>query len=259
MRKALALAAVFGALAWLEHRRPLRARTQPRGRRVAINLALSGIAALGAGAIMELVVRRATAAVERHRLGVTRWVPLPRWMARAAGTVLLDYSLWHWHRLCHRVPALWNVHAAHHADLDLDVSTGLRFHVVEMWLSIPFRAAQILVLGIDRPTLRSWETALLVAIMFHHSNVRLPERLDAALARVVITPRLHGIHHSALPLRFDANLGTLLSWWDMLHGSFESELAQADLAIGLPRTLGQRSPGVVESLLLPLSPGMTST
>lgn len=257
MRKALALAAVFGVLAWLEHRRPLRVRTQARGRRVAINLALSGIAAVGAGAIQNIVVGHATAAVERRRLGITRWLPIPRVLARATGIVLLDYSLWHWHRLCHQVPALWNVHAAHHADLDLDVSTGLRFHVVEMWLSIPFRAAQILVLGIERSTLRAWETALLVAIMFHHSNLRLPGRLDAVLARVVVTPRLHGIHHSARPLRFDTNYGTLLSWWDMLHGSFASKLDQADLAIGLPRTIGAHSPGVVESLLLPLSPGQT--
>lgn len=142
------------------------------------------------------------------------------------------------------------MHSSHHADLDLDVSTALRFHVGEMLASIPVRVAQVIVLGIDRATLRGWETALLIAIAFHHSNLRLPARVDAALSKLMITPRLHGIHHAAMPDRLDTNFGTLLALWDMLHGTRDSELEQAQLAVGLPHTVGGRTPGLLDSLRL---------
>ncbi len=155
------------------------------------------------------------------------------------------------HRLCHVVPPLWRVHAAHHADLDLDASTALRFHIGEMLASMPFRVVQIVVLGIDRATLRTWEAAVFVAILFHHSNVALPRRLDAALAHVVITPRLHGIHHAIRPNRLDRNFGTLLAIWDRIHGTRTADLEQHDLAIGLEVVLGTETLGVLDTLAFP--------
>ncbi len=246
----LLAAVALGGLVWLERQRPLRRRTQPTGRRTAINLALGGIAALGAGTIQDAVVGRAITWAERHGVGLTRWLPLPRWLARATGTILLDYTLWHWHRLNHRLPGLRTLHAVHHADLDLDVSTALRFHVGEMLASVPWRAAQVVVLGVDRATLRGWQTAVLVAIAFHHANLRLPARVDAALAALVITPRLHGIHHAAQPDRLDTNFGTLLALWDVLHGTRESRLDATKLVIGLPHTVGGATPSLGNSLLL---------
>ncbi len=149
------------------------------------------------------------------------------------------------------VPPLWRVHAAHHADLDLDASTALRFHIGEMLASMPFRVVQIVVLGIDRATLRTWEAAVFVAILFHHSNVALPRRLDAALAHVVITPRLHGIHHAIRPNRLDRNFGTLLAIWDRIHGTRTADLEQHDLAIGLEVVLGTETLGVLDTLAFP--------
>ena len=252
MSRALVLVAVLGGLAWLERRRPLRVRTQRSGRRTAINLAMAGISAVVTGPLQAAVSARATTWAEDRRFGLTRWIPMPRWLARAIGVVLLDYTLWHWHRVNHRSALLWSMHASHHADLDLDVSTALRFHVGELLASVPVRAAQIIVLGIDRATLRGWETALLVAIAFHHANLRLPARVDSALSTVLITPRLHGIHHAARPDRLDTNFGTLLAIWDVLHGTRDSDLEQADLAVGLPHTVGGSTPGLLDSLRLPL-------
>ena len=253
LRKVLALAAVVGALAWLERRHPLRTRTQPTGRRTAINVAMMSITAVGAGPVHAAVLGRVTAWAERHGIGITRWLPLPGWLARATGVVLLDYTLWHWHRLNHRIPGLWSMHAPHHADLDLDASTALRFHLGEMLASIPVRAAQVIVFGIDRWTLRAWETTVLVAILFHHANLRLPARLEVALSTVVITPRLHGLHHAARPDRLDTNFGTLLAIWDTLHGTRATEPGSSELELGLPHMLGRQSLGLMESLLLPLS------
>jgi sterol desaturase/sphingolipid hydroxylase (fatty acid hydroxylase superfamily) len=159
---------------------------------------------------------------------------MPRWLARTVGVVLLDYTLWHWHRSNHRVPWLWAMHAAHHADRDLDVSTALRFHAGELLASIPFRAAQVVALGIEPATLRAWETAVFVAIAFHHANLRLPARIDEALSPLVITPRLHSIHHSAQPDRLDTHFGTLLAIWDRVHRTRASELDASRLVIGLP-------------------------
>ncbi len=250
LSRALSIVAVLGGLAWLERQRPLRARTQPSGRRTMINVAMAGITAAAVGPVQEALIARASTWAERRRFGFLRWIQAPRWLARAAGVVLLDYTLWHWHRANHRSRWLWSMHASHHADLDLDVSTALRFHVGEMLASVPVRAAQVIVLGVDRATLRGWETALLIAIAFHHSNLRLPARVDAALSKLVITPRLHGIHHAAKPDRLDTNFGTLLTLWDMLHGTRDSELEQAQLAVGLPHTVGGRTPGLLDSLRL---------
>ncbi len=251
MRKSLAFAAVFAGLCWLETRWPLRIRTQPRRRRTLVNVAMAAISGVAIATIQRRVVERATGWVERTDRGIVPMLGLPRWLTRAVGVVLLDYTLWHWHRVCHVVPPLWRVHAAHHADLDLDASTALRFHVGEMLASMPIRAVQIVVLGIDRATLRTWEAAVFAAILFHHSNVRLPRQLDAALARVVITPRLHGIHHAIRPNCLDRNFGTLLSIWDRLHGTRTADLAQDDVAIGLEVVLGTESLGLLDTLAFP--------
>src|SRR5207244_5537109 len=110
----------------------------------------------------------------QRRWGVTSALPLPTWLAVAVALLLLDYTLYVWHVLTHRVPLLWRLHVVHHVDRDLDASTALRFHFAELVISIPWRAAQVLVIGVSPLAFSVWQTALLVSILFHHSNVRLP-------------------------------------------------------------------------------------
>ena len=108
----------------------------------------------------------------------------------------MDYTLYVWHILTHRVPLLWRFHAVHHVDLDLDASTALRFHFGELAVSVPYRAAQIALLGVDAEALSYWQMFLSLSVLFHHSNVRLPREFESVLSWFVVTPRMHGIHHS---------------------------------------------------------------
>ena len=155
-------------------------------------------------------------------------------LATVLAVLLLDYTLWQWHWLNHHVGFLWRFHAAHHADLDLDASTALRFHPGELLLSVPFRAVQVIVLGVSAGPLVLWETLVLAFILFHHSNLRLPARLEKILGLLVITPRVHGIHHSRRPSELHRNFGTLTSVWDRLHGLRVTDVPQDTIEIGLP-------------------------
>jgi sterol desaturase/sphingolipid hydroxylase (fatty acid hydroxylase superfamily) len=147
--------------------------------------------------------------------------------------VLLDYTLYLWHYLTHRIPFLWRFHLAHHVDLDLDASTALRFHFVEMMLSVPWRAGQVRLLGISPLGLALWQTVTLLAIMFHHSNVRLPIDFERRLSRLLVTPRMHGIHHSIVKDETGSNWGTICSWPDFLHRTIRLNVPQQEITIGV--------------------------
>ena len=147
--------------------------------------------------------------------------------------LLLDYTLWWWHRANHHT-FLWEFHRAHHLDPDLDVSTGIRFHPGELALASLFREAQIRVLRIDERSLLIWQRMLLVSILFHHSNTRLGDAVERRLSRLIVTPRMHGIHHSTVRDETDSNWSSLLSWWDFLHGTFRLDVPQDAITIGVP-------------------------
>lgn len=223
----------FAALWWLEQRRPLRRPTQGKGRRDARNLTI----ALMSGASIQLaeapLTSRATALVERRRIGLLKCIELPRWLEDVLAVLLLDYTLYLWHIATHAVPLLWRFHKPHHVDLDMDASTGLRFHFGEMMLSAPVRAAQVLLIGVSPRALSLWQTLTLLSVMFHHSNVRLPPRVEWWLSRVVVTPRMHGIHHSDRAQEIQSNWSSGLSWWDHLHGTFRLDVPQQTIRIGV--------------------------
>jgi sterol desaturase/sphingolipid hydroxylase (fatty acid hydroxylase superfamily) len=145
----------------------------------------------------------------------------------------MDYGLYGWHILLHRVPLLWRAHAVHHADLELDASTALRFHFTELLASVPYRVAQVLVLGVRPRAYRIWSSATILSVLFHHSNVRLPLRLERVLCRLVMTPRLHGIHHSIVPEEMDSNFSSGLALWDILHRTALRNVHQDEIDIGV--------------------------
>jgi sterol desaturase/sphingolipid hydroxylase (fatty acid hydroxylase superfamily) len=241
------VAATFVALVWLERRRPLRAPAERKARRNARNLAMAVLSAAAIRATERPVTTRLSRVVLRRRWGVARILALPPWLEVAIAVVLLDYTLYVWHVLTHRVPLLWRFHEVHHADRDLDASTALRFHFAEMILSVPWRAGQIAVVGATPLALSVWQTLTLLAILFHHSNVRLPIRIERRLARILMTPRLHGIHHSIVRDQTDANWGTILSVPDHLHGTARRDVPQAAITIGTPtpRPGGRRLPDLL--------------
>ena len=148
--------------------------------------------------------------------------------------MLLDYTLYVWHVLLHRVPLLWRLHLAHHVDLDLDVSTALRFHFGEFIASIPWRLAQVAIIGVPPRTLALWRALTLAEVAFHHANLRLPLPSERLLALLIVTPRLHGIHHSVVRAERDSNFSSGLTLWDRLHGTLRTDVPQEKITIGVP-------------------------
>ena len=178
------------------------------------------------------VVAPVAALAVRRRLGLLGRMP-HGWLRTVLSLLLLDYSLYAWHVLTHRVPALWRFHAVHHVDLDLDASTAVRFHFGELALSVPWRAAQVAIIGVSPRDLRLWQQAVLVSIMFHHSNLRLPPDIERAVAVFFMTPQLHGIHHANEETIRDCNWSSGLTIWDRIHGTYRDDLAQSAITIGL--------------------------
>jgi sterol desaturase/sphingolipid hydroxylase (fatty acid hydroxylase superfamily) len=245
----LAVAVCFAA----EHRRPLRARVRPLRERLATNVPLVAIAALILRLAMVPAALGVATAAERAGWGLLRWVPVPAAAAGVAGFLLLDWSIYVWHRLNHRVPWLWRFHLVHHTDLDLDVSTAFRFHAGELLLSVGWRTLAILAVGVPPSLLVVYEIVTQSATAFHHSNWRLPPRLERGLALVLMTPALHGIHHSMVERETNSNWSVVFSWWDRLHGTWRGDPLGATLTIGLPAWRDPQALGLARLLALPFT------
>ena len=242
----------LGALVWLERRRPLRRDSiESKLKRDARNLAVAGVAAVTLQLAERPLIERLTAVVERRRVGLLKQITLPRPLEAALAVVLLDYTLYVWHVLTHRVPALWRFHLVHHADLELDASTALRFHFGELVISVAWRAAQVLLIGVSPRSLAAWQNLLFVSILFHHSNVRLPVEVERRLNRFVVTPRMHGIHHSTVRRERDANWSSGLTLWDKLHGTLRLNVPQEEIEIGVPAYREPEELGLAALLRLP--------
>lgn len=229
----------FAGLAWLERRRPLRDAVEPKIRREVRNLAVAAASAAAIQVAELPVARPLSELVERRGWGLLKRRSLPVWLEVPLAVVLFDYTLYLWHVLVHRVPFLWRFHEPHHVDLDLDASTALRFHFGEMVLSVPWRAAQIVLIGASPLSLSVWQTATLLEVIFHHSNVRLDPETERWLCRWVVTPRMHGIHHSVAPEEMNSNWSSGLALWDRLHGTLRLDVPQREITIGVP---GYRDP-----------------
>ncbi len=245
------VAGAFGLLWFLERRRPLRREVEPKLRRTARNLAVAGAATAALQLVERPVTQPLTALVEKHSWGLLKRVRLPKWMEVTLAVVLLDYTLYVWHVLTHRVPFLWRFHVTHHADLDLDASTGLRFHFGELSLSTGWRAGQIVLIGVSPLSLSIWQTFLLLSILFHHSNVQLPIEVERKLNRLFVTPRMHGIHHSNIREETNANWSSGLTVWDWLHGTLRLNVPQERITIGVPAYREPKEVELFEVLKMP--------
>jgi sterol desaturase/sphingolipid hydroxylase (fatty acid hydroxylase superfamily) len=162
---------------------------------------------------------------EARGWGLFNLAALPNWIAVAASVVLLDLAIYLQHVLFHAVPALWRLHRMHHADLAFDVTTGLRFHPVEILLSMLIKLMVIAALGAPALSVLIFEVLLNATSMFSHGNIRLPERFDRVLRWLVVTPDMHRVHHSILPRETNCNFGFNLPWWDRLFGTYRPKPA----------------------------------
>lgn len=230
---AVCVAGLAVALLVAERRRPLRPRVEDQTRRDLRNLVVGLMSAVTVATLQRPLVEPLARTVERRRWGLAQRLPLPGWGRTLLAIALMDYTLYLWHVLTHRAPFLWRFHAAHHADRDLTATTALRFHFAEMALSIPYRAAQVLLLGSSVRALKLWQTLTLGCILFHHSNLRLPARVESIVGWLLATPRMHGVHHSIVKAERDSNWSSGLSIWDRLHGTLRLDMGQADVRVGV--------------------------
>lgn len=223
----------FAVLYYFENRRPLRKQIEPKLTNTARNFAIASTAAVVVLLLESPVAYFLAYYVEENRFGLLKIFLLPIWLETVLAIVLLDYTIYLWHVLTHKVPFLWRFHKIHHADLDLTTSTAIRFHFGEIAVSVFWRAGQILALGVSPLSLLIWQTFLLTNVFFHHSNVRLPKNFERKLQKIIVTPRLHGIHHSVKEDEMDSNWSSGLTVWDFLHGTFRNDIPQNDIIIGV--------------------------
>lgn len=246
-----ALLVLFALLLVLEYWRPLRRWVVGLLGRLLTNAAV----AVPAMAVMRLALIPAEVAVAywaaQNGFGLLHLLPLPPWLHAVLAFLLLDYTLYLWHVLSHKVPFLWRFHNVHHTDLDLGVSTALRFHFGEMLLSGVFRTAGVALIGAGPVVVLVYEAVFEASVAFHHSNWRLPYRLEWALNRLIVTPRMHGIHHSVVRRETDSNYSNLLNVWDRIHRTIRLNVPQDQITIGVPAYREERELTAFQLLLLP--------
>ncbi|MDB5415133.1 MAG: sterol desaturase family protein [Rubritepida sp.] len=179
-------------------------------------------------------------------LGLLNWLDTPGWLAIPLTVVIFDLLIYGQHRATHAIPWLWRLHRVHHADPEMDATTGLRFHPIEIWLSMLLKMAAALALGAPPAGMVAFEIILNATSLFEHAAIRIPARLDRALAWVIVTPRLHRIHHSERQEETDSHYGFCLSVWDRIFGSWRGA-PKGELVLGV---IGYRAAG--EQRVLPL-------
>lgn len=223
--------AVVGTILLAERDRPLRKAKTPAIPRNIRNVALGA----GCAVIVVAVEEPLTRAIAENNLRDGRGLAqkLPRPLRLIGGIAAMDYGFYWWHVATHKVPFLWRFHRVHHIDPDMDASTAIRFHPVDMLVSLPWRLMQVRLSGVSPKSLRWWRHFFNFSIVFHHSNMRLPGHSDDLLARVFTTPKMHGIHHSSVKSERDSNYTSGLSFWDRLHGTFRDEIPPGEIDIGV--------------------------
>lgn len=214
-----------------ERKRPLRRQVRKTIPRTVRNAAMGASCAVVIAAVEEPLTKRIARANLKHGKGFARHLPRP--LRILGGVAAMDYGFYLWHVATHKVPFLWRFHRIHHIDPDMDASTAMRFHAVDMLVSLPWRLVQVRLAGVSPKSLAIWRHFFNFSILFHHANLRLPRRWDERLSKVLTTPKMHGIHHSAKRSERDSNWTSGLSFWDRLHGTFRDDVAQEDISIGV--------------------------
>ena len=215
--------AIFAAIGLWEVVAPRRAPTVSKAMRWASNLGLVALNTLLLRLVFPLAAVGIAAFGVANGWGLLNHFQVPFWIALAVGVIAMDFVIWLQHVMVHAVPALWRLHRVHHADLDYDVTTGARFHPIEIALSMLIKFATIAVLGPPVLAVVIFEVLLNATAIFNHGNIRLPVALDRMLRWVVVTPDMHRVHHSVEDDETNSNFGFNLPWWDWLFGTYRAQ------------------------------------
>lgn len=218
-----AFAGVLAVMMVWEVAWPRRRLAVSRGGRWFANLGIVALDAALLRLVFPVVAVGAALAAQAHGWGLFNMVAAPAWVAVPLSLVALDFAIWLQHLVFHRVPLLWRLHRMHHTDVDLDVTTALRFHPLEIALSMLIKMAIVVALGAPAAAVILFEVILNGMALFNHGNVRLPRTVDAVLRRAVVTPDMHRVHHSVHPEETNSNYGFNLSVWDRLFGTYRAQ------------------------------------
>jgi sterol desaturase/sphingolipid hydroxylase (fatty acid hydroxylase superfamily) len=214
---------VLAVMAVWEVASPRRRREIPRAVRWPNNLGIAVLDALLVRLSFPVLAVTLAASAQAHGWGLLPALELRPWLAFVVSVVALDFVVYVQHVVFHALPVLWRLHRMHHADLEFDVSTGLRFHPVEILLSMVLKLAAVAALGPPALAVLVFEVLLNATAMFNHSNVRIAEGLDRVLRWVLVTPDMHRVHHSVLRAETNSNFGFMLPWWDRLLGTYRPQ------------------------------------
>jgi sterol desaturase/sphingolipid hydroxylase (fatty acid hydroxylase superfamily) len=232
-------ATVLVVMALLELAAPKRRLVASKARRWSTNLGIvlidSAIVRAMAALAIPLAAVAAAAYAQSRGWGLLNLLELPAWLEVALAVVVLDFAIWLQHLLSHKIGALWRLHRMHHADRDIDVTTAIRFHPIEIALSMLYKIAWVLVIGASPLAVLLFEVVLNACAMFNHANIALPRGLDRLVRIVLVTPDMHRVHHSVLRREHDSNYGFNLSVWDRIFGTYtpQPEKGHDGMTIGL--------------------------
>jgi sterol desaturase/sphingolipid hydroxylase (fatty acid hydroxylase superfamily) len=244
---------LFVLFAFAEFRSPLSQRKTSRPLQWFTNLALAIINSLLLKLLMPILAVGVAVYAKEHQLGLFNLIQLPDAMSFILALLLLDLIIYCQHVLFHNVPLLWRLHRMHHTEIGLDVSSALRFHPIEILLSMFIKMAFVLILGAPVAAVIVFEILLNGLAMFNHSNLKLPKKVDRLLRKIVVTPEVHWIHHSPIVKETNSNYGFNLIIWDKVFATYISQpsVEHSKMQQGLPQFGLQKSLTFSELLLLP--------
>lgn len=244
---------LFALFALLEALWPRRQSTVSKPGRWSTNIGIIAVDTLVVRLFFPLLPYSLAIRSFHENWGIFNRVNLTGWSELLLSLVLLDLLIYLQHRLFHRLPVLWRFHRMHHTDLDLDVSSGNRFHPVEIALSLLIKMAAVLLLGISAPAILLFEVILNATSLFSHANLNLPISLDRWLRLVLVTPDMHRVHHSIHPAETDSNFGFCQPWWDRLLGTYHDQPRDGHtrMLIGLREFRDQQQLGLLQLLKIP--------
>jgi len=245
--------AVFGIIAAWELAAPRRNLRESKALRWTHNLALTMLNIVLVRVALPVVAIGVAALAAERGMGLLSLFHVPHPLAILLSVLALDLAIYLQHLMFHAVPLFWRLHRVHHADLDFDVTTGARFHPIEIGLSMLIKFAVILALGPPAVAVLVFEMLLNASSMFNHGNVRFPAAIDRVLRRVVVTPDMHRVHHSIDPRETNSNFGFSLPWWDRLFGTYRAEpqAGHEAMTIGIDRFRAPRELWLDRMLLQP--------
>jgi len=245
---------LFIVLAIIERIAPRRPRKHETSRRVTnwLLVIIDTISLRALAIFLPFAAVLAAADVTTRGWGLLNTVSLPGWVELIITVVLLDLAIWMQHVLSHKIPVLWRIHRVHHSDIEFDVSTAIRFHPIEIALSMAFKIGLVYLLGPTVLAVVFFEILLNGSTLFNHANIAVPQRLDHFLRTVFVTPDMHRIHHSVYRNEHNTNFGFALSWWDRLFGTYTQNPQDSHEAmeVGL-QWRGLRPTRLIWSLTMP--------